>query len=161
MIYFLIGIVGLVTLLLLYTRTNSGVVFLAVCTGSVLLSAAGKDTSLLAYSVSSGANISNNTIQALLVLAPGIVSAVFLRKRVTVDKILFAVVPAFCAAVVAITLVYPFLSNSMQNTFQSSQGWSLIAQYYEFIVVLGTVSSLILIAMTLPKKKHEDGRRKK
>ncbi len=160
MIYFLIAVIGLITFLLLFTRTNSGVVFLAVCTGSVLLSAAGKDTSLLAHSVGSGADISNNTVQALLVLAPGIVSAIFLRKRVTVDKVIFAVAPALCAAAVAITLVYPFLSSGMQNTLQNSQGWSLIAQYYEFIVVLGTASSLLLIAMTVPKKKHEDGRRK-
>lgn len=134
---------------------------MAVCTGSVLLSAAGKDTSLIAHSVGSGADISNNTVQALLVLSPGLVSAIFLRKRVTVDKIIFSVVPSLCASVVAITLVYPFLTSSMQRTFQNSEGWSLIAQYYEFIVVLGTVSSLVLIALTVPKRKHEDGRRKK
>jgi hypothetical protein len=159
MIYALIALIAVITLLLLYLRTNTGVVFLALCAGSVLLSAAGKDTDLLAHSVGSSVRFSSNVVQAVLVLLPGIVSAVMLRKRIPKHKLLFAVVPAFCASIVGLTLVYPFLSGSFQSTLTSAKGWSLIAQYYEFIVVVGVVSSLVTIALTMPKH-HGDHHKK-
>lgn len=133
---------------------------MAVCTGTVLLSAAGKDTDLLAHSVGSGMTVSSNAVQAVLVLLPGIVSAILLRKRVPKSKILLNVLPAFCAAVVGLTLVYPFLTSGMQNTLTNSHGWSLIAQYYELLVVIGTVTSLAVIAFTIPKH-HKDGKHHK
>jgi len=160
MIYALIALITIVSLVLVLMRTNAAVVFLAVCAGSILLAAAGRDTNLLAQSVGTGLEVSGNAIQAMLLLAPGVVSAVLLRKRVPSSKMLFNVVPAFCAAVVGLTLVYPFLSSSFQSTLIASNGWSMIAQYYELIVVVGIVSSLVTIALTIPKH-HKVGRHKK
>jgi hypothetical protein len=160
MIYALIAIIAAVTLLLLALRTNSGVVFLAVCAGSVLLAAAGKDTDLLANSMGAQVQVSSNVVQAFVVLLPGIVSAILLRKRVPSPKMLFAVLPAFCSAIVGLTLVYPFLTSSFQSTLAQSNGWSLVAQYYELIVVIGIISSLVTIALTVPKH-HKDGHHKK
>ncbi len=157
MIYALITLITIVTGLLILIRTNTGVVFLAVCAGSVLLAAAGKDTDLLAHSFNG--QPSSDVVQAVVVLLPGIISAILLRKRIPRHKILLGVLPAFCSAVVALTLVYPFLSGSFQDTLTESSGWSLIAQYYEFIVLVGIVSSLVAIAFTIPK--HHDGKHKK
>ena len=159
MIYALIALITLVTVLLILIRTNTGVVFLAVCAGSVLLAAAGKDTDLLANSIGPGMRVSSNIIEAIVVLLPGIVSAIMLRKRVSHTKMFVAVVPAFCAAVVGLTLVYPFLSGSFQMTLSASKGWSLVAQYYELVVVIGIITSLITIALTTPKH-HKDGHKK-
>ena len=159
MIYALIALIAILTTLLLVLRTNTGVVFLAVCSGSVLLAAAGKDTDLLAQSFGTASPISNNVVQATAVLLPAVISAVLLRKRVPKSKILIAVLPAFCAAVVGLTLVYPFLTQSFQNTLVASKGWSLIAQFYELIVLIGIVSSIMTIALTIPK--HHGGKHKK
>lgn len=162
MLYVLIVLVTILTALQLFIRTNSAVVFLAVCAGSVLLAAAGKDTDLLAHSVASSVQISSNAVQAAVVLMPGVISAIVLRKRISSSKILFAVVPALCAAVVALTLVYPFLTNSFQSTLIGSKGWSLIAQYYELIVVIGIFSSLLTMTATIPRhpgaSKHKKDR---
>lgn len=159
MIYALIALISVISAVLLLIRTNTAVVFLSVCAGSVLLSATGKDTDLLAHSFSSGPGISSNLLQAVLVLLPAIVSALVLIKRMPKNKILLAVIPAICAVVVGLTLVYPFLTGSFQNTLTDSKGWSLIAQYYQLIVAVGVVSSLTTIALTMPKK-HRDSHKK-
>lgn len=160
MIYVLIAIISLAVLLQLVLRTNTGVVFLAICAGSVLVAAAGKDTDLLAHSVASGVRLPDNAVQAAVVLMPGVVSMFLLRKRVPKHKLIFAVIPALCSAVVGLSLVYPFLSASFQATLTASKGWNLIAQYYELVVVVGIVSSLVVVALTLPKRHHDDKHKK-
>lgn len=155
MIYALIALIAFVSLVLILLRTNTGVVFLAVCAGSVLLGAFGKDTDLLAHSFGTSVPVSTNALQAALVLLPGIISAVLLRKRVPKSKAFLALLPALCTSVVGLTLVYPFLSGSFQDTLTASKGWTLIAQFYELIVVVGIVTSLIVIAFTIPKHHHD------
>lgn len=156
MVYLLIAVLIVVSGLLIWLRTNTGVVFLALCTGSVLLSAAGKDTSLVAQSVASGVNISNNAVQLALVLSPGVISALILRERVNARKLALTIIPAIASAVVGLALAYPFLTAAMQASLRNSQGWSVLAQYYEFIVVAGTIFSILTIALTLPKKHKDD-----
>ena len=124
------------------------------------MAAAGKDTDLLAHSVASGVRLPDNAVQAAVVLLPGILSMFLLRKRVPKHKMLLVLLPAFCSAVVGLSLVYPFLSASFQSTLTASKGWNLIAQYYELIVVVGIVSSLLTIALTLPKQHHDDKHKK-
>jgi hypothetical protein len=160
MIYALIALISSITLLLLFMRTNTAVVFLSVCAGSLLLSAMGKDTDILAHSFSSGPGVPSNVIQAALVLLPGIISAIVLSKRISRAKLLLAIVPALCAVVVGLTLVYPFLSGSFQQTLIASKGWSLIAQYYELIVAAGITSSLFTIVITMPRQHKEDKHKK-
>jgi len=99
-------------------------------------------------------------VQAVLVLLPGILSALLLRKRVPQTKMLFAVIPAFCAAVVGLTLVFPFLSPSFQATLSDGKGWNLLVDNYELLVIIGIISSLFTIALTIPKH-HKDGHHKK
>ena len=161
MIYALIALISVVSLALLLMRTNTAVVFLSVCAGSVLLGAMGKDTDILAHSFTSGPGVSSNLVQATLVLLPGIVSAVFLMRRVPKNKMLFLIIPAVAATVVGLTLVYPFLTGSFQKTLTASKGWSLIAQYYEFIVAVGIVSSLFTIALTMPRHHKKEDKHKK
>lgn len=160
MIYALIAIVALLTALQVLIRTNAAVVFFGVCAGSVLLAATGTDTDLLAHSLGNGADISTSTMQAIVILIPAVLSAFFLRKRVPKSKILFIIVPAFCAAVVALTLVYPFLSSSLQSMLASGKGWSLVAHYYEFIVIVGIITSLFTLAITIPKHKADKHHKK-
>ncbi len=156
MIYALIALISAVTLLLLFIRTNTAVVFLSVCAGSVLLGAMGKNTDILAQSFTIGPPVSVNAVQAGLVLLPGIISALVLMKRVPKSKLLFAIVPAVCSVIVGLTLVYPFLTGSFQQTLIASKGWSLIAQYYELIVAAGILSSLFTILLTMPGQHKED-----
>jgi hypothetical protein len=160
MVYLLIIIISLLVLVQLMLRTNTAVVFMAVGAGTILLNATGTDTDLLARSISSGMTVSSNMVQAAVLLLPAVVSAIVLRKRVSKSKILFTVVPAFCAAIIALTLVYPFLSPGLQSNLANSEGWTLIAQYYQFIVVLGILSSLITVTVTIPKA-HKTGTTKK
>ncbi len=160
MIYALIIVVAIAVALQLLLRTNTAVVFFAVCAGSVLVSAAGKDTDLLAHSLGGSIQLSTNVAQAALVLLPGIFSAILLRKRVSKALLLLAVIPALSSTLVGLTIVYPFLSGSFQSTLNSSRGWPLIAQYYELIVVIGIISSLAVMAVTVPKHHKVDKHKK-
>ena len=159
MIYALIVLIALVVLLQLLLRTNTAVVFFAICAGSVLVAAAGKNTDLLAHSLGSSMQVSTNIAQAGVVLLPAIISAVLLRKRTPKSLLFMAVIPAICTALVGLTIIYPFLSGSFQSTLTASKGWPLIAQFYELIVVVGIISSLALLAFTVPKHR-KDGHKK-
>lgn len=156
MIYALIVLITIVVLMQLLLRTNTAVVFFAICAGSVLVAAAGKDTDLLAHSLGGKMQISTNVAQAAVVLLPSIISAILLRKRIKKPLLVIAVIPAICAALVGLTVVYPFLSGSFQATLTASKGWPLIAQYYELIVVVGIISSLLVLALTIPKHHKDD-----
>jgi hypothetical protein len=159
MIYVLIALIAIVTAALILLRTNTGIVFLAVCAGSVLVAAAGKHTDLLAHSMGSSVQVSSNIVQASIVLLPAIISALLLRKRIPKSRIVLGLIPAFCSAIVGLTLVYPFLSASFQSTLTSGKGWPFLVQYYELIVVIGIISSLITLALTVPKH-HSDHHKK-
>ncbi len=160
MIYALIALIVVIVILQLLLKTNTAVVFFAICAGSVLVAAAGKDTDLLAHSLGSNMQVSTNVLQAATVLLPGVISALLLRKRVSATLSIIAIIPAVCSALVGLTTVYPFLSGSFQNTLTASTGWPLIVRYYELIVVVGIVFSLILLALTMPKY-HKDDKHKK
>jgi len=160
MIYALIVLIAVVVLLQLLLRTNTAVVFFAICAGSVLVVAAGKDTDLLAHSLGGRLQVSTNVAQAAVALMPAVISAILLRKRISKPLLFMALLPALCTALVGLTVVYPFLSGSFQNTLTASKGWPLIAQYYELIVVIGIISSLVVLALTIPKHHKKDKHKK-
>lgn len=160
MIYALIVTITVVVLLQLVLRTNTAVVFFAVCAGSVLVAAAGKDTDLLAHSLGVKIQVSTNVAQAVVAVFPAIISALLLRKRISKPLLFLAIVPAISTALVGLTIIYPFLSGSFQATLTASKGWPLIAQYHELIVVVGIISSLLVLALTIPKHHNEDKHKK-
>ena len=160
MIYALIAIVALLTAVQILIRTNAAVVFFAVCAGSVLLAAMGADTDLLAHSMGKSSSISTETMQAIVVLLPAVVSAIFLRKRVPKTKTVLIIIPALCASIVALTLVYPFLGISVKETLSSGKGWTLLAENYDFIVVVGIFTSMFTLGLTIPKHKEDKHHKK-
>ena len=160
MIYALIALIAFIVLVQLLLKTNTAVVFFAICAGSILVAAAGKDTDLLAHSLGSRVQVSTNIMQVAFVLLPGIVSALLLRKRISSGLMIIALIPAICSALVGLTIVYPFLSGSFQSTLTASTGWPLIAQYYGVIVTVGIISSLILLALTIPKHNKDEKHKK-
>ncbi len=159
--YILLGIMAVVTVLLLLMRTNTGVVFLALCAGTLLLSAAGVEVSLFASSLSSGLNASVGIAKIAVLLSPALVCAVFLRKQIPRSKAIFAFVPALAIALLAALLVVPLLSEGLQGSIGSTEIWEILHSYQSPIVTTGIVASVITIAFTISKPDHGKEKHKK
>jgi glycerol uptake facilitator-like aquaporin len=157
--YILLGAVAAVILLLLLLRTNTAVVFLALCAGSVLLGATGGDVGLFASSLSRG-NISNDIAKIVILVLPAVVCAVLLRKRVPKSKFLFIIIPAICTALLATALVVPLLASSVRMQITATDSWQLLGQYQPTLVAIGMVASVITVALTISKPHDKDKHKK-
>lgn len=160
--YLLLGGMAAVLLLLFLLRTNTGIVFLTLCAGTLLLSATGSDVSLFASSLSSGASASSGVAKIALLTLPALCLAAFLRKQIPRHKWLFGIVPGVAAALLAPLLIVPLLSGGVQGSIGSTDTWDLLTQYQGTIVAVGVIASIITIAFTVSKPhdkdKHKKGR---
>jgi len=159
--YIILGTMALVTVMLLMLRTNTGVVFLSLCAGTMLLNATGADASLFASSLSSGADISGSVAKIAVLLLPAVITSLFLRKHVSHGQILITFVPAVATAMLGVLLVVPLLSSSVQASVGSTEVWSMLTQYQGTIVTIGIVSSIICIVLTVKKPHHVKHRKGK
>lgn len=159
--YILLGATAVIVVLLFLLRTNTGIVFLALCAGTLLLSATGTDASLFASSLSSGLAVSTDLARIALLVLPAISTAVFMRKQIPKHKLVFAAVPAVATALLSALLVVPLLSHGLQNRVGHTDVWSLLTQYQSFIVAAGVVASIVTIAFTVTKPDHGKSKHKK
>ncbi len=158
--YILLASMAIVVTFMLLLRTNTAICFLALCAGSVLLVASGDNLSLVANSLTSGIDTSTNISRILLLITPFLVCAVMLRFHLKTTQLLPAMIPAVASALLAAIYIVPELSIGTQNTLKNTETWSLLTQYQEAIIVIGLVSSLFMIFLTVkrPEPKHKKGR---
>jgi len=152
--YVILGTISLVTVFLLMLRTNTGVVFLSLCAGTMLLNATGADASLFASSLSSGAEISGSVAKISVLLLPAAITSIFLRKHVSYGQIFITFIPAVATAMLGVLLVVPLLSSSTQSSVGQTEVWSMLTQYQGAIVTVGIVASIICIVFTVKKPHH-------
>ncbi len=153
------GVMAALILALLLLRTNVAIVFLSLCAGSVLLATTGANLSLVASSLSSGIDVSTNIARLLLLLVPMAVCAVLLRNHVSKGLLPLSLLIAICTALLTTIFVIPLLSDGIQSSISTTDTWSLLTQYQEPIVVVGLVTSILMISLTV-RKPHDKHRRK-
>ncbi len=159
--YILLGAVSGVAILLLLMRTNTGVVFLSLCAGTLLLNATGSDGSLFATSLGNNTEISGSIAKIALLVLPALVSAILLKKQVTHSKFFLTVLPAACTALLGLLLIVPLLSNSAQASVAGTQFWEMLNQYQAMIVTVGIVTSVVCVALTSRRAHHPGEKSKK
>jgi hypothetical protein len=152
--YVVLALVAAVVLLMLVLRTNTAISFLALCAGSVLLMSSGTNSALIASSLTSGLDSSANAVRIVLLCVPLVVCMIMLRGHLKKSQLPFAFLPAVATALLAVIFVSPELSDSTEVALTNTTTWSLLLQYQEAVVVVGLVSSLILLLVT--SKKPED-----
>lgn len=159
--YVLLIIMAAVLLGLLLLRTHTAIVFFALCAGQVLMNASGENVGLVATSLTSGMSSSSNIAQVVLLLAPAVACAIILRGHLTAAILPLAFLPAAATALLGALFVTPQLAAGAAVTISATETWSLLSQYQEPVVVIGLVSSIVLIALTIRhphtrhhKKKH-------
>lgn len=139
-------LVGLPAFFVLLLRTNAAVVFLALCTGSVLSKYLGEDAINILHSFLPSTNqVADSALKIVLLLLPAALTAVFMRRNASGGKALFNVVPAVVTGALTALLIVPVLPLSVQSNLTGSNSWILLEQFQGFIVGAGVLASLLLL----------------
>lgn len=152
-------IVGLPIALIIVSRANAAVVFLALCAGSVLARFVSIDATNIfnSFLPTSGSN-SASTVQLALLFAPAFFTVVFMRKSVPASKLFINVGPAIAAGAAAGLLAVPLLPGGVAHNIVSTDVWSTLQQYESLVIALGVLLSLFNIWFLMPR--HSDRRKK-
>src|SRR5690554_6840708 len=97
-----LGIAAVLTILLLFLRTNVAVCFLALCAGSVLVQYSGDNVGLIASSLTSGAGFAPYAARITLLLAPFLVCALLLKDQLPKALIVIGLFPALMTALLGV-----------------------------------------------------------
>lgn len=155
----LIAAIIVPVLLLLVLRTNAAIVFLSLCTGALAVQFIGNEANLVGSAIGNHSEAVSQYFELALLLLPMILAALFLRKTMGGSKTVFNVVPAIGVGLVGVLLAVPLLPSGVQGTITSLEGWTLLEQSKEFVVMVGIVGSLVVLLVTYPRshgrhKKH-------
>ncbi len=149
------------TLLLIIMRTNSGVVFFSVCAGSVLATQIGGEASLIGASFIKDGDLSKTITSIALITLPAIFSAIILRKSVSAGKFVLNIIPSVCTGALLVLLVIPLLPQTINNQVLNSSAWEQLHGFQPFILVVGVISSLIVLVFTHSKASTKLSKHKK
>lgn len=159
--YIMLGAVSIVALILLILRTNTGVVFLTLCSGTILLEVTGSDVGLFASSVGKDSELAASLLKIAVLVLPALITALLLKKQVTSTKFFLTFIPAVCTGLLGILLVVPLLSLSLQTSVETTQFWDLLVQNKSTIVTVGIVASVVCVVMTVRRAHHSGEKSKK
>lgn len=152
----LVIIAILITMALLLLKTNSAVVFFAVCAGSVLAIQLGEDAALLSSVVIKNSDISKAVAEVSLVILPSVLSAIFMRGSIKGAKFIFNILPAIATSALLIILIVPFLPVYITKSVLDSQPWIILQKYQPVVLTGGIVSSILLLFIN-----HSSGKKVK
>lgn len=153
--------VGVIALLLLFMKTNAGVVFFSVCAGSVLATQLGSEASLISFTVIKDGDISKSVAYIILIAVPALLSAIFLRGSVSSGKVIFNVVPSIAVGALLTLLIIPLLPPGLSGQILQSDLWKQLQQFQPLILVGGVISSIVLLWFTHQKSKKDKKKHKK
>jgi hypothetical protein len=153
-----IGIlVGLPLLLTFVLRVNAGVIFLALCAGSVLSKFVSADAIQIVNSFFARTNhdLISSVIQITLLLLPAALTILFMRNSMTGTKTLINIVPAAASGLLTALLVVPLLPPGSRYNIMGSDIWSTLQQFQSVIIGAGAFVSLLMLWSSKPKDKHK------
>lgn len=154
----IIAVVVPIVLLLVF-RTNAAVVFLSLCAGALAVQFVGNEANLVGSAIGNHSEAVSQYFELALLVLPALLSAIFLAKTMGGPKTVFNILPAIAVGVIGVLLAVPLLPNSLQTNITSLDGWTLLNQSKEFVVMAGIVASLVVLWITHPRhhgkhKKH-------
>jgi hypothetical protein len=155
----LIGLVAVPIVLLFFLRVNAAFVFLSLCLGSVLVQFAGDDAASIVSGASTGSNVTESTIKLALLVAPAVLTILFMMGTVKGNKKFFNLIPAAATGILVALLAVPQLSPGLAGSIQSLGAWQSVLQVQSGVVAASTLICLIFLWSSRPKhdekgKKH-------
>lgn len=155
------AVIALIAIILLVLRTNSGVVFFSVCAGSVLATQLGDEASLISSTVIKDGDLNKSIVSVALIILPAILSAIFMRGSVGTGKFIFNLLPSIAVGGLLALLVVPLLPASTSSQILTSDAWSKLQHYQPIILVVGVISSIVLLWFTQKSGKKDKKHKKK
>lgn len=154
----LIALVAGPVVLLYLLRVNAAFVFLSLCLGDVLVQFSGRDAASIVAGASTGANITTSTIKLALLVAPAVLTILFMMGTSKGQKRLFNVLPSAAAGLLLALLAVPLLAPGLSNAIQALPVWVNTQQLQSGIIAASTLVCLIFLWMARPKgggEKHK------
>jgi hypothetical protein len=137
-------------------KVNGAVLFMSLCVGSVLVRYAGNDVISFVTTMSPHANqFSQSTLKLSLLLAPAVISFIFMFHSVKGFSAVLNILPALGSGLLMVILIEPLLSVSEQITLTSTSLWQNVIQAQTLIVLSGAVISLLFL--WIKRFNHQGG----
>ena len=148
----LLIIIAAIAGLLLFLRTNSALVLLALCAGSVLVEFASKNMAYVNGQLQGSLlpnkfTVTGTGLEITILLVPPLVTAILLRNSQGLGKWPIQIFPAVATGILGLYLVVPLLSSSLQNSVTSNHYWKLVEQNQIPLIFACIIVGLALIIM--------------
>lgn len=161
----LASIVLVPAVLLMVLRVNATLVFLSLCLGNVLVQFVVGDANSLITSLSTshlttahvGTTIhtTDNTIKLILLLAPVLLTSLFMIKTVRgYGRLALNVLPAAGVGLLGGLLVVPLLPPGLSHNIVTSSLWHQAQNVQSAIVGASAVVCLLVLWLQRPKAGH-------
>ncbi len=148
------SIIAFITILLLLLRTNSAVVFFSICAGSVLSLQLASEASLISSTVIKNGDVNLAVVSIGLLILPALLSMFILRGSISAGKLAFNLLPSLATGGLLILLVVPLLPSSVSGQILASSAWDKLLQFQPIILVVGVITSIMLLFFTQNHKKN-------
>lgn len=148
-------------LLILVSRANAAIIFLALCAGNVLQTFVGDDAQLLIqgllnnYSPASGVYI-----RLGIMLIPVLFALLFLRGSVSGGKNLINIFPAITVGILNVFLAVPLLPDDLKSEIYGTSVWSQISEFQAILIGGSVFISLVIVFSGKRNHGHKRGRKK-
>lgn len=159
------AIVVVPVVLLLVLRVNATLVFLSLCLGSVLVQFVGSDPESVTswISVTQGAseiNIDDATLKLILLLAPVILTTIFMIKTIKDNsRMILNILPSIGVGMLGALLVVPLLPFDISQEIVDSSLWGEVLKVQN--VIVGATALVCLLVLWLQRPKTGGDKHKK
>lgn len=153
------AIIILPVVVLMLARVSASLVFLSLCLGNVLVQYVGPESSnfvdLLTSQIQGVVNPTDNNIRLFLLLAPVVLTTIFMIKSVHgPGKLILNLLPAVGVGLLGALLVVPLLPEGVSNDILNSDIYSQVKNAQIIIVGGSALVCLIFLWMQRPKSGH-------
>ncbi len=142
-------------------RSNAVAIFLTLCAGSIVSKLVAQDATQIVNSIVNFNVPMLSIVQIFLIVIAPVVLLLGLRKSITTPGIIWQLIPALAAAVLAVMFISASLPYEIQKQVEESQMYGLVKPYFGLAAAAGLLASVLHLWAHKPKhlgkhsKKHK------
>lgn len=141
--------------ILFFLRSDAAIVFLALCTGSVVAKYVSSDaTETLQTLVPKAGSVTYNYVQIGIILLPAVVTATILRQHASGTKVIINIFPAILTGVLFALLVAPLLPYGAKLLLDNDAFWKSLQQYQAVVIGAGALLSFLFLWRGHKRSRH-------
>lgn len=158
---FILGPILLLALAVIVFKTNAAILFLLLCSGIVLDTMIGDDAVLVTKSgMPSGQATAESITHIGLIVLPVLVGLLFLRNTVSKAKLPLHILPGLMTGAALVLVVGKVLPAGVRSTILGSSMYLQLSKYQGMVFIIGVLTSLLIVSMSLPRH-HDSSKHKK